>query len=382
MGAEVSMIGEYALYALYFLLVLSIVAFIYILYKKQLSIDLFDSIDEQDTKKHYQIDDNLMHKNKSSHHNNSTDTQTDIFKNVDTQDDTAHEDIQAVQRPQEDENISEVEEISCLPVYKNDMPTIDDVKPDFFEYFKGQKLLIVEDNKINQKILLNVLKNINTPIEVADNGAEALTKVLEEKQEFDMILMDISMPVMDGINATKALRSDSICNDIPIVTVTAFTSGLEIGQMFEVGANAFLTKPLDIHKLFTVMLLFLDNTKSDLPIEKEFDILGIDLDKITQDMHANQNEIREAIEEFVDKFESLEYKIPMWIDRNDFVKVITSLDELDMILDLIGAIDMQRFIESMKTSLNKTEDIEYYKVLFRAKYKALLNTYKKYLNSF
>jgi len=376
MGAEVSVIGEYALYALYFLLVLSIVAFIYILYKKQLSVDLFDSIDDKDKKRHYQIDDSLIHQNKTPHHYDVVNIETDKIS------DDNSEGVTTLERPKEDEVLQNVDEVSCLPIYKNDIPTIDEVKPDFFEYFKGQKLLIVEDNKINQKILLNVLRNINTPIEVADNGEEALTKVLEEKQEFDMILMDISMPVMDGINATKALRSDSICNDIPIVTVTAFTSGLEIGQMFEVGANAFLTKPLDIHKLFTVMLLFLDNTKSDLSIEKEFDILGINLDQITNDMHANRNDIKEAIEEFIDKFGIFEYKIPMWIDDNDFAKVIRSLDELDMILDLIGAIDMQQFIESMKVSLNKTEDIEYYKVLFRAKYKALLNTYKKYLNSF
>jgi len=369
MGTEISVIGEYALYTLYILLVIAIGVFVYILQKKQLPVDINE---EEKQYKHnsYQVDKDLL-----SH------SRTHVVKNeIKT---LKKEKIQkpVFQERNLKKEITLPTDINCLDIYKNDMPGLDEVKPYFFEYFKGQKLLIVEDNKINQKILLNVLKNINTPIDVADNGEEAVKKVLEEKHPYDMILMDISMPVMDGINATSNIRSDSGCDHVPIVTVTAFTSGLEIGQMFEAGANAFLTKPLDIHKLFTVMLLFLDNTKSDLPIEKEFEILGIDLTEVQDKIHAQADEIKETIEEFVNKFSSLEQKIPMWIDNHDFAEVQRALDELDMILDLIGAIGMQNFIESMQSAIEKSEDIEYYKVLFKATYKALLNTYKKYLNS-
>ncbi|MEO1953660.1 MAG: hypothetical protein ABGW74_03045, partial [Campylobacterales bacterium] len=68
-------------------------------------------------------------------------------------------------------------------------------------------------------------------------------------------------------------------------------------------------------------------------------------------------------------------------EHHNFIEVQNALDELDMILDLIGAKKMQKFIEDMKNALNKAEDIESYKVLFKAQYKALLNTYRKYLNS-
>ena len=369
MGTEISVIGEYALYALYILLVSVIGIFIYILQKKQLPIDISD----KETKdKNYKVDDDLLHR----HHKH-------IVKNEVK---PLHKDKVATREEFKSEvknkqNISLQSSTNCLAIYKNDMPSIDDVKPHYFEYFKGQKLLIVEDNKINQKILLNVLKNINTPIDVADNGQEALDKVLNEKRQYDMILMDISMPVMDGINATTEIRKNVGCEHIPIVTVTAFTSGLEIGQMFEAGANAFLTKPLDIHKLFTVMLLFLDNNKSDLKLEEEFAILGINLQELEQTMHVEINDIKETIEEFLSKFSSLEEKIPLWIENHDFIEVQRALDELDMILDLIGAKKMQIFIEDMKNALNKADGIEDYKVLFKAQYKALLNTYRKYLNS-
>ena len=373
MGTEISVIGEYALYILYILLVISIGVFLYILQKKQLPIDVSDE-DNKGKNKTYKVDEELLHKHNK--HIVKNEVKPLKVKKEDVKKSTTKPITTISQRYKENIDLN-----SSLLVYKKDMPSIDDVKPDYFEYFKGQQLLIVEDNKINQKILLNVLKNINTPIDVANNGQEALDKVLEEKKHYDLILMDISMPVMDGINATKHIRDDKEYNNIPIVTVTAFTSGLEIGQMFEAGANAFLTKPLDIHKLFTVMLLFLDNSKSDLPVEKEFEILGVNLADVKQTMHVNTNELKETIEEFLNKFYILEDNIPKWIEHHNFIEVQNALDELDMIFDLIGAKKMQKFIEDMKNALNKAEDIESYKVLFKAQYKALLNTYRKYLNS-
>jgi CheY-like chemotaxis protein len=380
MGAEFSEVGEFLLYVLYIFLAIAIVLFLLILRKKQSNSD-FDKHYTKVKQSQYQIDNSLKYAKEKVEKAKKIKTEQAEIKEETTKpiDKTAK--VQEVKRELKQQKVIKKIQKKGLPVYRNDMPVIDEVKPNYFEYFKGNKLLIVEDNKINQKILLNVLKNINTPIDVADNGEEAIKKVLEEKNSYDMILMDISMPVMDGINATKNIRQDSRCDNIPIVTVTAFTSGLEIGQMFEAGANAFLTKPLDIHKLFVAMLLYLDNSKSDLPIQKEFDIMGIELDEIMKSMDVEQDAIKETITEFLDKFSSLEYRIPQALDDNDLREARTLLDELDMILDLIGATRMQKFIEDMRASLNSAEDIEYYKVLFIAQYKALLNTYKKYLNS-
>jgi CheY-like chemotaxis protein len=193
--------------------------------------------------------------------------------------------------------------------------------------------------------------------------------------------MDISMPVMDGINATKNIRLDSNYDNIPIVTVTAFTSGVEIGQMFDVGANAFLTKPLDIHKLYVAMLLYLDNSKSDISMEQELDIMGIDLQEALNSMDANHEDIKETIEEFLEKYSAWEHKVPIAIDNNNLKEAKVLLDELAMILGFIGATRMQQFIEQMSIALENNDDIKNYKILFVAQYKALLNTYRKYINS-
>jgi CheY-like chemotaxis protein len=362
MNTELMVFDEYLLYILYILLVIAIFSFFNILKKKRQSFN----IDQNIRYNHYWSEQNILHQNQ----------QKNLNKTI----------LLDTKKTETDNNIYETNEhkiiiTSCLPVYRDEIPEIDEVQPSFFEYFKGNKLLIVEDNKINQKILLNILKNINTPIDIADNGAQALQKIMQEKKQYELVLMDISMPVMDGINATKKIRLDSNYDHIPIVTVTAFVSGVEIGQMFDVGANAFLTKPLDIHKLFVAMLLYLDNSKSDIPIEQELDIMGIDLQEALNSMDANHEDIKETIEEFLEKYSAWEHKVPIAIDNNNLKEAKVLLDELAMILGFIGATRMQQFIEQMSIALENNDDIKNYKILFVAQYKALLNTYRKYINS-
>jgi len=364
--------GEYTLYTLYFLLVLAIGSFVYMLYKKRFSVD-DDALD--------------IHKYQQSLKNQTPQNQVkkEEFVNHVYQEEKTHEVAPVI--PVEEESSKSTENItknaidSGLEVYRNEIPIIEGVKPYFFEYFKGNKILIVEDNKINQKILLNVLKNINTPIDVADNGKEAVKKVLKEKNQYDLIFMDISMPIMDGIEATRQIREDSRFDNLPIVTVTAFTSGLEIGQMFDVGANAYLTKPLDIHKLFTVMLLFLDNSQSDISVEKEFEILDIDIAQAISDMGVGESDMKEFVREFITRYSSMPKKIATFIDENNLTQVISSLNEMGMVLDRIGAKGMRHFIEDMKNAFSEASHIEEYQTMFNAQHKALISTYSKYLNS-
>jgi len=364
------------LYILYFLLVLAIGGFIYISYKRQF-VDL-NEIEMMKKAASKESQDDFSQKAEEKFDNNISkeDVSTAYSQPI------SQDSVEEVNTPEkvDEQNITLAKD-NKLPVYRNDMPIIEGVKPHFFEYFQGQKLLIVEDNKINQKILLSILKNINTPIDVADNGEEAIHKILRDRKQYDLILMDISMPVMDGIEATRRIRDDSLCDSLPIVTVTAFTSGLEIGQMFEVGANAYLTKPLDIHKLFTAMLLFLDNSKNDMPIEKEFEILEIDIDSAIKDMGVSQKDMKEFIREFISRYSDMDKNISEWIEDNNFAQIVSSLNELEMILDKIGAKGMQRFIYDMREAFKEIVDIEEYQTLFNAQHRALLNTYKKYLNS-
>jgi signal transduction histidine kinase/CheY-like chemotaxis protein len=118
---------------------------------------------------------------------------------------------------------------------------------------KKSKILLVEDNEINQEIMLEFLKESNLDIDVANNGQIALQKA--KKNSYELILMDIQMPIMDGYEATKQIRNLNI--NTPIIALTANTMKEHIDKACSVGMNEYLLKPIDIHNLYEVLLKYL-----------------------------------------------------------------------------------------------------------------------------
>lgn len=127
-----------------------------------------------------------------------------------------------------------------------------------FNEFNESKILLVEDNLINQKVLTSVLAKSKIKVEIANNGVEAL-EILHKDETFNLVLMDINMPIMDGFSATKKIREESKFDLLPIISLTALTSNEEIDKMFNSGMNGFLTKPFQKEKLFTVFNIFIKN---------------------------------------------------------------------------------------------------------------------------
>jgi CheY-like chemotaxis protein len=116
------------------------------------------------------------------------------------------------------------------------------------------KILLVEDNKINQKIGLGVLKPFNHNVIIAENGQEAVDKF--ESFMPDLILMDIQMPVMDGFTATKKIREIEVAKDLrksKIVALTANALQEEKRKCFDSGMDDFVAKPFKISDMEKVL---------------------------------------------------------------------------------------------------------------------------------
>jgi signal transduction histidine kinase/CheY-like chemotaxis protein len=111
---------------------------------------------------------------------------------------------------------------------------------DTVENFSSKHVLIVDDSKSNQLMLKLMLKNLNCTSQIADNGFIAIEMV--ENNHFDVIFMDLSMPVLDGISATKTLRENSF--DQPIIALTAHAFEDSKSTCLEAGMNDFLAKPI------------------------------------------------------------------------------------------------------------------------------------------
>jgi CheY-like chemotaxis protein len=115
------------------------------------------------------------------------------------------------------------------------------------------KILVVEDNLINQKITKSFLVRMNHTVTIVKNGKEAVD--IFEKEYFDCILMDIQMPVMDGIQATKLIREKEKIKktNIPIIAVSANLLVEEETKVIEAGMNDFIPKPINEAQLITTL---------------------------------------------------------------------------------------------------------------------------------
>lgn len=113
--------------------------------------------------------------------------------------------------------------------------------------FTGCKILVAEDNEINQMVIAEMLKTFGVETYIVENGALALEAL--EQQSFDLVLMDCQMPVMDGYQATAEIRSLVQFDELPVIALTADVMPEDKAKAVTVGFNAHLSKPLDINKL-------------------------------------------------------------------------------------------------------------------------------------
>lgn len=116
---------------------------------------------------------------------------------------------------------------------------------------KGMKFLLVEDNEINQEIALSVLGEFGATIDVANNGKEGLDMFLANPEKYDIIFMDIQMPIMDGFEATRQIRASDTktSKTIPIVAMTAEVFQEDINNALNAGMNEHLGKPFKVSDL-------------------------------------------------------------------------------------------------------------------------------------
>ncbi|WP_187424853.1 hybrid sensor histidine kinase/response regulator [Marinomonas sp. IMCC 4694] len=120
---------------------------------------------------------------------------------------------------------------------------------------EGQpKILLVEDNLTNQSVISEIFKSIDINVVVASNGKEAVDLVMS--QSFDMIFMDVQMPVMSGLEATKIIRERFNMEEMPIIALSAGVTEQEFHKSSNVGMNTHVPKPIDLNKLMHVVIEF------------------------------------------------------------------------------------------------------------------------------
>jgi two-component system sensor histidine kinase/response regulator len=117
---------------------------------------------------------------------------------------------------------------------------------------RGARILLVEDNDINQQVARELLEDAGLVVDVADNGQIALELV--QKFSYDLVFMDMQMPVMDGVTATREMRKQERLEHMPIVAMTANAMEQDRRKCMEAGMNDFLIKPIDPQDMWSILV--------------------------------------------------------------------------------------------------------------------------------
>jgi len=246
-------------------------------------------------------------------------------------------------------------------IKKRDVPPHAKITKNDFKEFSGQRILLAEDNIINQKVILGLLAESSIEVIVANDGVEAL-EILEKDDNFTLILMDAHMPRMDGFEATQKIRQNPAYDHIVVVALSGDIAADDIRKMTEAGMSEHLEKPLKIDALYDILYAYTpakNNTDNlnytELNIEEGVEISGND-DSFYQ----------EILMEFVKSYKNAHEIIDSFIKHNNTENADKLLLDIIGVSANIGAQKLTETARELKTSLNNNDN-EKSRLLFKFK---------------
>jgi len=171
-------------------------------------------------------------------------------------------------------------------------------------YNSKYKILIVEDSEMNQRLMTKILTQKGFNCDIAEDGVEAI--IYSKNITYDMILMDCQMPILDGYEATKQIRlSEETGQHIPIIAFTAHAMQEDADKCLKAGMDDYLTKPVDLEKLFAIMGKYLPIKTTSSPSgdsseesDKEGFISNI-ISKIMKDLNFSRQDSEDLFKEYM-----------------------------------------------------------------------------------
>ncbi|MBV8634345.1 MAG: response regulator, partial [Burkholderiaceae bacterium] len=178
-----------------------------------------------------------------------------------------------------------------VPSAKPSPTSTDDLESALRERFAGRRILVVEDERSNQRFIVTLLKQIGLAVDVAEDGVQAVDRV--KSTYYDLIFMDIQMPRLDGIAATKAIRALPGGKDVPIIAMSAYTLDESRANSSAAGMNDFVAKPIDVRFVFEVMLRWLSKGEIDHGMaDVEYTVPNIETPMMPTSVSTSRRDLR------------------------------------------------------------------------------------------
>ncbi|OWV08086.1 MULTISPECIES: response regulator [unclassified Fibrobacter] len=237
-------------------------------------------------------------------------------------------------------------------------------------YFKEAKILLVEDNQMNQELAVSLLNSVGLSSMIANNGKEALDML--QKDSFDLVLMDIQMPIMDGLTATKEIRAreDEYFKNVPILAMSARAFQKDTEECLAAGMNAHIVKPIDPSLLYEELAKFLavaaesskvvtDGDSSDLSQEdSEFlakfqKIRDLDAEAGLYHSNSNRNVFLKILQGFVRDYGGTSFNLRQMIESVRYDEAARIVHTIKGLCGTIGANHLQNLGATLESQLSQ-----------------------------
>ena len=230
----------------------------------------------------------------------------------------------------------------------------------------GLHVLLVEDIETNQLIASEILESFGVSLETADNGRLALEILADQNKHFDLVLMDIQMPEMDGIEATRRIRASPRHADLPIIAMTAHAFDEEREKCKQVGMNDFMSKPIDPQLFHEVLLRWkavpamseknapktplTANPSPELP-----DLPGLDMVTGLRLMMNKPRFYERILREFHQRFKDEAQRIRQSLAQGENEQAIRQVHSVKGLAGSIGAGELQAAVAALEQALTNND---------------------------
>lgn len=263
----------------------------------------------------------------------------------------AHEDQTLPDRRKSDKTIS-----------KRPVPNIGKITKENFAEFAGERILVAEDNPINQKVLFGLLAGSGIDVVMANDGQEALD-ILEHDSNFLMILMDAHMPRVDGFEATRIIRKNPEYDHILVVALSGDVGADDIQKMESAGMAEQLAKPLRMEALYKIFYAY---TAKETPSQATAMSI-LDTDEGLQICGGDENFYREILAEFITDYGDSAERLGAFLRSHDTEAADALLLDIIGVAANIGANPLVDIASHLKHALGDTDEKSYFSFYDRYK---------------
>lgn len=210
---------------------------------------------------------------------------------------------------------------------------------------QGRRILLVEDNAFNRDVALEMLQELHLEVDCALNGQECI-KMLNNNISYDLVLMDIQMPVMDGLKATRLIRTDPRFEHLPIIAMTAHAMAEDREKSLVAGMNDHLVKPVNPRQLATILQRWLgteimnaDNSLEQAEVDSS--VVLLDLTQALQFADGDEGKMRNRMVNFYSCYEKAPEQLDAMLLSGDYESIKRMAHTLKSASGYIGALRLQ-----------------------------------------